>query len=144
MATFTLFDEFKKRLGDGDIDLTTSTGHAFKFMLTNTAPNVADHDDKADLTAVTGGSYADVAITHSWSETGAGTGVWRFAANADPTWTPSGTAFSTFRYVVVYDDTHASDALVGYWDNGSGIDLGAGATFTLDLDANYTVFTLDG
>ncbi len=145
MAAFVFFDAFKQRLGDGEIDLTTSTGHVFKLMLTNTTPNVDTHDDKADLTAVTGGSYADVTITHSWAETSAGSGIWRFAANADPSWTAVSTDYSAARYVALYDDTHANKALVGYWDYGaSGFTLTAGNTFTLNLDANFEIFTLDG
>jgi hypothetical protein len=145
MAAFVFFDAFKQRLGDGEIDLTTSTGHAFKLRLTNTTPNVDTHDDAVDLPAITGGAYADAAITHAWAETSAGSGVWRFAANADPTWTASGTDFTTARYVALYDDTHANDALVGYWDYGvGGFTLTAGNTFTLNLDANFEIFTLDG
>ena len=145
MAQFVFFDAFKQRLGDGDIDLTTTTGHAFKFRLTNATPNVDTHDDAADLAAITGGSYADAAITHAWAETSAGSGIWRFAAGADVTWTADTTDFTAARYVALYDDTHASDALVGYFDYGvGGFTLTAGNTFTLNLDANYEIFTLDG
>lgn len=144
MAAFVFFDEFKLRLGDALIDLTTGGGHTFKFRLTNTTPNVDTHTDAASLTAITGGAYADLAITHAWGETSAGSGVYRFAASADPAWTASGTDFTTFRYVALFDDTHASDALVGYFDYGSGIVVPAGGTFTLNLDANFEIFTLDG
>jgi hypothetical protein len=144
VATFTFFDAFKQRLGDGEIDLTTSTGHVFKLLLTNTTPNVDTHDDKVDLTPITGGGYAEITITHAWAETSAGSGVWRFAAGADPAWTASGGDFTTARYVVLYDDTHASGALVGYWDNAAGFTLTDGNTFTLNLDANFEIFTLDG
>jgi hypothetical protein len=145
MAAFVFFDAFKQRLGDGEIDLTTTTGHAFLFRLTNAAPNVDTHDDATDLAAISGGGYADVGITHTWAETGAGTGIWRFAASADVTWTAVGTDFTTARYVVLYDGTHANDALVGYFDYGAAtFTLTAGNTFTLNLDANFEIFTLDG
>jgi hypothetical protein len=144
VATFTFFDAFKQRLGDGEIDLTTTTGDVFKLALTNAAPNVDTHDDLADLAQITGGGYAVVTITHAWAETSAGSGIWRFAAGADPAWTATGSDFTEARYVVLYDDTHASDALVGYWDNGAGFTLTDGNTFTLNLDANYEIFTLDG
>jgi hypothetical protein len=145
VATFTFFDEFKRRLGDGDIDLTTSTGHVFKLFLTNTAPNVDTHDDKGDLTEISAtGGYAAKTITHTWAETSAGTGIWRFSGGADQVWTASGGTFDTFRYVVLYDDTHANDALVGYWDNGSTVSLTDTNPFTLNLDSNFEIFTLDG
>jgi hypothetical protein len=144
MAAFVFFDEFKNRKGKGEIILTTGGAHTFKMRLTNATPNVDTHDDVTDLAAITGGSYADYTVTHSWAETSAGSGIYRFAANADPTWTASGSNFTEARYVVLYDDTHASDALVGYWDNGSGFTLTDGNTFTLNLDANYEIFTFDG
>jgi hypothetical protein len=145
VVAFVFFDEFKKRLGDGDIDLTTSTGHTFKFYLTNTAPNVDTHDDKADHTPISAtGGYVEKTLTHAWAETSAGTGIYRFANNADIVWTASGGTFDTFRYAVLYDDTHASDALVGYFDNGSTVSLTDTNTFTINLDANFEIFTLDG
>ena len=144
MAAFTFFDAFKQRLGDGEIDLTTTTGHSFKFRLTNTAPNVDTHDDATDQPAITGGTYADAAITHTWAETGAGTGIWRFAAGADVTWTAVGSDFTQAQYVVLFDDTHAQKSLVGYFNYGSGFTVPNGGTFTLNLDANFEIFTLDG
>jgi hypothetical protein len=63
---------------------------------------------------------------------------------ADPSWTASGGTIDTFRYVALYDDTHANDALVGYFDNGSTVSLTTGNTFLVDLDANFELFTLDG
>jgi hypothetical protein len=144
LATFTFFDEAKLRIGAGTIVLTTGS-HVFKAYLSNAAPNVDTHDDKADLAEIgaTGG-YASKTITHAWAETSAGTGIYRFAGSQDEVWTASGAAFDTFRYVILYDDTHASDALVGYWDNGSAVNLTDTNTFTLNLDANFEIFTLDG
>lgn len=142
MATFTFFHEFKKYLADGTIDLDT---HVFKLYLSNDAPIVGTDTVKADVVEITAaGGYASKTPTMSWAETGAGTGIWRFAMNADQTWTASGAAFDTFRYVVLYDDTTTSpvDALVGYWDYGSGLLLNDGDSFTVDLDANFSVFTL--
>lgn len=142
MANFTFFHEFKKYLADGTIDLDT---HTFKIYLSNDAPVVGTDTVKADVTEITSaGGYALKTPTFTWTETGAGTGVWRFAANADQTWTASGAAFDTFRYVVLFDDTPTSpaDPLVGYWDYGSGLTLADGDSFTLDLDANFSIFTL--
>jgi hypothetical protein len=143
VAAFTFFDEAKKRIGDGTIVLTTGS-HVFKVLLTNTAVNVDTHDDKADLTPVTGGGYAEVTITQAWAETSAGSGIWRFAAGADIVFTASGGDFSAARYAVLYDDTHASEALVGYWDNGSEFTITDTNSFTVNLDANFEIFTLDG
>ena len=41
-------------------------------------------------------------------------------------------------------DTVASPVkpLVGYWDYGSGLSLLAGDSLTLDVDANFSMYTL--
>lgn len=142
MATFTFFHEFKRYLADGTIDLDT---HVFKLYLSNDAPIVGTDTIKTDVVEIgaTGG-YASKTPTMTWAETGAGVGTWRFSAGADQTWTATGASYDAFRYVVLYDDTTTSpvDALVGYWDYGAAITLTDGNTFTLDLDANFSVFTL--
>lgn len=142
MATFTFIPDFVKRLGDGEIDLTTGTGHTFKFTITNTDPSA--HNDLADLTPISGGSFAAITITHAWTNVSDST--YRFAAGADvggpgTTWEASGGDFTEGRYIVLYDDTHASDALVGFFDNGAGATVTAGNYWKLDLDANFEIFT---
>ena len=52
--------------------------------------------------------------------------------------------FDAFRYVYLYDHTHAADALVGYWDYGGTVNLTDTNTFTVNLDASFEIFTLDG
>lgn len=146
MAAFTFFDEFKNYLGDKQIDLSADT---FKLYLTNTAPVVATHQVKADLAGITvENGYDEITITTpTWQETAGGSGIWRFAGDADEVWTASGGSFGPFQYVILYDDTPAAtptDPLVGYWDYGSSISITNGNTFTLDLDANFEIFTLDG
>jgi hypothetical protein len=143
MATFTFVPDFVKRLGDGEIDLTTTTGHVFKVALTDTDPSA--QNDLADLTQPTGGSYAPITITHAWSNVSGST--YRFAAGADiggtgTTFEAVSTSITTFRYAVLYDDTHASDAIVGFWDRGSSTAITAGNYFKIDLDANFEIFTL--
>lgn len=138
MATFTFFDEFKKYLGDGTIDLDT---HAFKWMLTNTAPTTGTNTVKADITEIsagfgyTAGGTALASIT--WTETGGGTGIWQFTA-ADTVFTAAGGSIGPFRYAVLYDDTPTSpaDPLVGLLDNGSSVTITTGNTFTIDVGAN--------
>lgn len=139
MASFVFFHEVKNYLGDNTVDFNN---HSFKWRLTNVAPTADTDTGVATFTAVTGGSYADVAATTTWEETGSGTGVWRLKVSANPSWTAVSTDFSTFRYVVFFDDTHASKAVVGYYDVGSQT-IAAGSTFTLNLtDANKAVIEL--
>lgn len=145
MATFTLFDEFKKYLGDGTIDLDT---HTFKWMLSNTAPSVANNTVKADITEISAGNGytagGQALDSVSWSETGSGTGIFRFTAS-DEVFTASGGSIGPFRYVILYDDTPTSpaDPLVGYLDYGSEATITSGNTFTVDVGSNG-IFELDG
>lgn len=140
MATFTFFDEWLRYEGT----VANVESDTFKLLLTNTAVNAATHTVKADLTPISAaGGYAEKTLTVTWAETGAGTGVWRFSIGADQTWTAAGAAFDQFQYVVMYDDstTVPVDALVGYWDYGSGLTLNDGDSFTLNVDANFAAYT---
>jgi hypothetical protein len=130
MPAVVLFHEFGKYLGDGTIDLD---GHTFKAALTNTAPVAATSTVLADITQIAStGGYAPVTLTGvTWAETGSGTGIWRFDC-ADITFTASGAAMPTHRYLVIYDDTPTSpaDPLVGYVDRGTSADISDGTSRT--------------
>lgn len=147
MATFTFFDAFKQYMGGGatpDMDLSTDS---FVMYLSNDAPVVATDETITDVPAITEqNGYTETALTTTWEETGASTGIWRLVNNADVSWTASGGSFGPFQYVVVYNTTLTSpaDLLVGYWDNGSATTIADGNTFNVDLDANFTLFTFDG
>lgn len=138
MANLVVFHEFKRYLGEQEVQLGT---HTFKAALTNTAPTQGTDDTFSDITEIAAGNgYTAGGVTLagvSFAETGAGTGVWRFTAN-DFSWTASGGAIATFRYVVVYDDssTTPDDILVGYWDTGAAQSITDGNTFTGDIGAN--------
>lgn len=138
MATFTFFDEFKKYIGDGTIDLDT---HTFKIALTNSAPTTGTNTVLADITQITAAngysSGGNTLATVTWAETGAGTGIWQYTS-ADNVFTASGGSIGPFRYVVLYDDTPTSpaDPLVGLLDYGSNVTVTNGNTFTVDVGAN--------
>lgn len=136
MATFVCVHELGKYLGDGTIDLDT---HTFKAVITNTAPNQATNAVLADLTQIAStGGYAAVTLTGAtFTETGAGTGIWEFDCAAF-SWTASGADFATGRYIYIYDDTPTSpaDPLVGYLDYGSTFVVTSGNTLTVTPGAN--------
>lgn len=141
MATFTFFDEFGNVLGQGDHQLDA---HTFKWALTNTAPNAGSNSTLSDITQISAGNgYTSGGATMAntaWAETSGGSGVWRFTGD-DVVFTASEGDIGPFRYAVLYNDTHASDALVGYLDYGSEVTITDGNTFTIDVGANG-VFTL--
>jgi hypothetical protein len=141
MATFTFFDEWKN-LQATVVNAGTDT---FKIMLTSDAPVVGTDSIKGDLTEISAaGGYAPKTPTVTWAETAGGSSIWRLSIGADQTWTASGAAFDVFRYVVLYDDTVAAPVkpLVGYWDYGSNLTLNDGDSLTLNVDANFSVYTL--
>lgn len=136
-ATFTLFDEFIRYLGDGTIDLDSDT---FKWILTNTAPVAATDTLLADISQISGSNGyttdGDAATSVTWAETGAGTGIWQFST-ADQTWTAVGGVLGggSFRYVVLYDATPIIPLgpLVGYLDHVTSISLNPDTSFTVDV-----------
>ena len=140
MATsaFAFIDDFILQLGKGTHQLHAA-GHTLKLMLSNTTPNAATMTVKADVTEITaqngysaGGEDTQNDYTQT-SGTGSCTGV-------DITWTSSGAGFGPFRYGYVYNDSTASDNLVGYVDYGAAITPSGGETFVADWGA--TMFTL--
>lgn len=139
MATFQVVDEFANNLagggGTGFIDLAADT---FKAVLTNSAPTKAGTNLLSGITQISaaGGYAAATLASVTYTETGAGTGIWEFDS-APFSWTASGAAFDTARYVVIYDDTPTSpaDPVVGYADLGS-FTLADGSTLTVTPGAN--------
>lgn len=132
MATFNKFNSFVEALAEKAHNLGADT---LKVMLTNTAP-VAANTVKADLTEITaqngysaGGATATVA---SSSQTA---GTYKLVIN-DITFTASGGSFGPFRYFVLYNDTEASDSLIGFWDYGSSITLANGESVTADFSSS--------
>ena len=132
MASFNKFQDFVESLGLEEHNLNTDT---LKVYLSNAAPSASADADKADLAEITaqngypaGGSD----VQNVWSESG-GTGT---LAGTDVVFTAAGGSFGPFRYVVLYNDTHANDGLIGWWDYGSSISCASGETFTTDFGAS--------
>jgi hypothetical protein len=109
-----------------------------KAYLTNAAPSASADSVKADLAEITNenGYTAPVDIQNGYTET-SGTGT---LTGVDITITASGGTVGPFRYVVIYNDTHASDGLVCWHDYGSAITLQSGEEFVIDFGAN--LFTI--
>jgi hypothetical protein len=120
--------------------LTTAATNAhtatYKVYLTNNAPSASADDVKADLAGITEeNNYAAADITNTCTET-SGTAT---CACVDVTWTATGGPLAEARYVVVYDDTHASDILVCWWDYGSAFTVLENETFTVDFTNLFTL-----
>ena len=139
-STFTFYQDFKEQLGKGVHDLSTAD---LKIALTNSAPNVSTHTVLADITQIstsggyTGGAGGGVALSGESYTESAGTGT--FIAT-DLVITASGGSIGPFRYAVLYNNTAASDNLIGYVDYGSSITLAD--TESLTLDFTTSIFTI--
>ena len=130
MAAFNKFNAFVEDIYEGKHNLGSDT---LKVMLTLVAP-VASNSVKGDLTEIAAGNGytaggSAVSITSS-AQTG---GTYKLVGD-DVVFTASGGAIANFRYAVLYNDTEASDALIGWWDNGATVSLGDGDSVTIDLD----------
>ena len=142
-ATFTFYDKFKERFGNKEHDLFGTAGSGAdtcKWALSNSAPNVATHDVLADVTELsTSGGYT--AGGSSSANAGTRSTGTVSVATSQVSWTGSSGGF-TARYAILYNDTHASDALVGYLDYGSSQVIAAGEQ--LVVAAASPLFTLAG
>jgi hypothetical protein len=137
VASYNKFNSFVEDLAEKVHNLGADT---LKVALTNTAP-IASNTILANITQVangngytTGGSQA--AITTSAQSSG----TYKLVL-VDVTFTATG-AVGPFRYAVLYNDTAASDQLIGWWDYGSSITLANGDTFTVDFDPSTGVLTI--
>ena len=142
MVTFNKFRHFVLGMINGEHHLGAS-GDVVKVYLTNNAPSTEDDTNLADLAGITEkNGYVATDIQNDVSEA---LGV-ASMSGVDVEWTvdadEDGNGIGPFRYAVLYNDTHASDALIGWWDYGSAITLAnVGEKFKVDFGA--TVLTLE-
>jgi hypothetical protein len=138
MASYNKFQDFVEQVLTAVHNLTAA-GHVFKVYLSNAVPSASADAVKADLAEISAGNGytaggTDVANTLSEA---AGTAT---VAGTDVVWTAAAGTIGPFQYVVLYNDTAASDNLVAWWDYGSALTLQDGETFTVDFGAS--IFTL--
>jgi len=127
MATYNKFNAFVEALAEKVHNLGSDT---LTVALTNTLP-VAANSVLTDITEIsyTNCSSRNITTTSS-SQTG---GTYKLVL-ADLVLTASGGTVGPFRYVVVYNDTSASDNLIGWFDYGAALTLGDNETLTVNFD----------
>ena len=127
MATFNKFHSFVEALSEKVHNLGADT---LTVALSNTVP-VNTNTVLANITQI---SYTNLSTRVLAGVTSAQTsGTYTLDAD-DLVLTASGTV-AQFRYVVLYNDTAASDELIGWYDYGATVDLLNGETFTITWDA---------
>jgi hypothetical protein len=124
MATYNKFQAWAETMVEG----ANLGSNQFVIALTDTAP-VATNSVLADITEIT---YTNLSSRNVSTTSSSQTGGTYTLVLADLVLTASG-AVGPFRYVVLYDDTVASDPLVGWWDYGSSITMANAETFTVDF-----------
>lgn len=138
MASFQKFNSFVEAVAEKVHNLGSDQ---LKIALTNTAP-VAANSVYTDLTSplpttnLSGATPFNL-TTSSSAQT---SGTYKLVI-ADLVLTATG-AVGPFRYIVIYNDTAASDELIGFYDYGTSISLANGETFTLDFDGSAGVLTI--
>jgi len=133
MASFVKFNPFVEALAEKVHNLGSDQ---LTIALTNTAPSAAN----SVLTDITQISYTNCSSRNITTSSSSQTSGTYSLVTADLTLTASGGTVGPFRYVVMYNDTSASDNLIGYYDYGSSITLNDTETFTIDFGA--TTLTL--
>jgi hypothetical protein len=135
MASFNKFQPFVEQLAEKVHNLGSDQ---IVVALTNTAPNASD----ATLSQITEISYTNCSSRNVTTTSSAQTtGTYKLVL-ADLVLTASGGSVGPFRYVVLYNDTAASDQLIGYYDYGSALTLLDGDTLTIDFDPSAGVLTI--
>lgn len=133
MATFNKHNSWVEYMVEG----ANLGSDSFVVYLTNSAPS-ASNSVLADITQITYTNLSSRTLTTSSSSQTSGTHTLVFN---DLTLTASGGSVGPFRYVGIYDDTLASDPLVGWYDYGSSITLADTETLLIDFGASALSIT---
>lgn len=140
MAAFNKFEQFAVDLAI-NVHVLTTAGSQLMIILSNTAPTPATDTVRGSITEI---AYTNITETVPADTTNVGSetpgGTWD-VAGTDIVLNATG-AVATFRYVVLFNETTTSpvDALIGWWDYGSGVTLANGESFTIDFGAS--IFTI--
>jgi hypothetical protein len=137
MATFVKIADFVEDLGKEVHNFTSDT---LRLALSNTAPSAETPNPTtsgngvlANVTQISytnlSGGVAPALASVTWSESGGTASL--DAANV--TITASGGSVGPYRYVYLYNDNAAGDALIGYWDRGSSVTLADTETDTATI-----------
>lgn len=134
MAAFNKFNSWVEYMTEG----ANIGSDQFTVALTNSAP-VVTNTVIADITEISYTNCSARTITTASSAQSSGT---QKLTLTDLTLTASGGSVGPFRYVVIFDDTLASDPLVGWYDYGSSITLASTETLLIDFDGTNGFITV--
>jgi len=146
---FIKYEVFKDELMKGNHG-NFSTPPLLKVALSNTAGDVVPAlatPTLSDLTQIAGGGttgYTTGGATATAAYAYAG-GTVTLSGTAI-TWTAGADTMGPFQHAILYNDTHATDGLIGAWTRAAGaVTLQNGETFTLkfnSLTGSQPMFTV--
>ena len=133
MASFVKYEHAIEAIVNEEVDLFGTTD-VFKVAIASDAPDVANDDELADATQVTGTGYTagGIDIENDATRTGGTVTV----TAVDKVWTGGAGGFTAGRYIVLHDDTSTTDILLGYWDYAANFTLLEAETFTVNFGAS--------
>jgi hypothetical protein len=139
MATFNKYQCFVENLAEKVHNLQSDT---LKIALTNTAPTATDTVWNTTVypAPTSASGYTAGGNTLTVTSSAQTSGTYKLVVS-DSVFTASGGQIGPFRYVVFYNST-ASGAVIGYYDYGSSITLNDTETFTVDFDQTNGVLTI--
>lgn len=137
MATFNKFNSFVEALAEKVHNLGSDQIKVALCAAAN-AP-VASNTVLANLTEA---SYTNCSTRNVTTSSSAQTSGTYKLVLADLTLTASGGSVGPFRYAVLYNDTAASDELIGWYDRGADVTLSDGDSLVLDFDGSNGVLQL--
>lgn len=144
MASFTKLNGFVEHLAEKVHNLGSDQ---LVVALSNTAPGSEGTPPTGSTAAcilanVTQVSYTNCSSRNVTTSASAQTSGTYKLTLTDLTLTASGGTVGPFRYVYLYNDTAASDNLIGYYDYGSSITLNDTETFLINFDDSGGVLTV--
>lgn len=139
MATFTKIEAFVEQLAEQAHNLGADT-LMLALCAAADAPDPAADSELGDLTEISYTNASSRALTVTGSAQTAG--VYKLTID-DLTLSASGGPVGPFQYVVIYNDTHASDGLIGFYDLGSEVTLSDGQDFLFDFDQIDGLLTIE-
>ncbi|MGV8830354.1 MAG: hypothetical protein ACOH2N_00120 [Devosia sp.] len=137
MAAFNKFNAFVEALAEKVHNL--GSDQIVVALCTAANAPVVGNSVLGDLTQI---SYTNCSSRNVTTDTSEQTGGTYKLVLDDLTLTAGGGAIAAFRYIVLYNDTAASDNLIGFYDYGSDLTLADGESLTIDFDGSNGVLTL--
>lgn len=127
MVSFNKFNSFVEAVAEKAHNLGADQ---IKLALSASAPSAAN----TVLANITEVSYTNLSTRNvSTASSAQSSGLYKLVLT-DLILSASGGSVAAFRYVVVYNDTAASDELIGWYDYGSSLTLADGESLTVDFD----------